>query len=175
MDRGFTELHPDYMKLDFLRISPEIQHKLIEGLEKLLNLEGKLEFDFPKVGKPNPYDFITISNSADKNLSKFGGCVCRFYLAELPGCCGILVSYQTHVWKEYRNKGINTFLQEIKEDIARENGFTRLMATTIDSNDAEKHILEKTGWKEVDRFVNRRSGNTVITYVKDVKYNEKGE
>jgi len=33
----------------------------------------------------------------------------------------------------------------------------------------ENHILEKYGWREIDRVLNTRTGNTVITWKKELK------
>ena len=54
------------------------------------------------------------------------------------------------------------------EAIARRLGYSLLQATVVSTNEAEIHILEKFGWKRGASFTNRRTGNDVIVYFKDL-------
>lgn len=167
-DRGILEANPEYMKLDYcISIPVEIQDKLILGLEKLVG--KKVRISNIKQGEHprdrDEYNRNRIEFTAEPYVN-FKDAIGSFSLTQLPGCCGILVSHNTYIYPIYQGLGINTFLQEIKEDIAKHNGFSTLMATVIDRNPIEMHILEKSGWAKVDSFKNTKTGNTVITYIK---------
>jgi len=95
--------------------------------------------------------------------------VVQFDLEIMPGCRGILVSTHTYVHERFRNMGINTFLQKVKNRIAKENDFSLLLATTRRDNDPEVHILETSGWKKIHEFGNKKTYNDVIFWVKEVK------
>lgn len=95
--------------------------------------------------------------------------IAGFTLVEQINCCGILVSTKTFVHHEYRGKGIAQEMQGLKEKLAKEYGYTLLLATVnISGNPVQVHILEKFGWKLKDQFVNKRTGNTVGIYTKDL-------
>ncbi len=171
-DRGMLEANPDLMKLEnCIAISTEIQQKLENGVSELIG--EKVYITTPKRNQ-YPWDRETwnrsgIVLSTDPTKESFSTIVAKFSLKELPGCCGVLVSFHTHVTERYRGKGINTFLQSIKEDIAGSNGYTLLMATVnIVDNPAEVHVLEKSGWARVDDFTNSRTGNHIGVFTKKI-------
>lgn len=98
----------------------------------------------------------------------WNGGVVSFHLTMLPGCCGYLVSHESFVYYEFRRKGIATVLQSIKEEIAREEGYTHMMCTTMASNMSQNRILEKHGWTKVHEGVNGRTNNNLYMWVKHV-------
>lgn len=163
-DKGMLEMNLDLIKLDYcIAINTDIQEEIVKKISELI--EEEVYISSPKIGEYPTNDTHTIIVST-KIPRKWDSEVVRFSLQQMPGCCGVLISYHTQVYSSYQGKGINTFLQSIKEKIARENGYTSLLATTIEKNEAERHILEKNGWRAVDSFVNSRTGNRVIYYTK---------
>ena len=95
--------------------------------------------------------------------------VLGFNLALLPGCCAYLVSHHTFVEKESQNRGYAKRLQIVKADIAKAAGFSSMLCTVISDNAAEIHILETHGWQRTREIRNRRTGNIVYSYQKDLK------
>lgn len=95
--------------------------------------------------------------------------VCRFSLSMLPGCCGYAISHAAWVNERNRNKGVAALLQSLKMDIAAIAGFSTIIATTLVSNKAENHILEKHGWRKIHRIKNKRTSNKLIMWSKDIK------
>ena len=92
------------------------------------------------------------------------GSIAQFNLTQFPSCCGLLLSYTTMVRSEWQKKGIGALVMELKEHIARETGYSRLMGTlTLPSMIAEKKLWDRSGWKVVEEWRNRRSGNMVVT------------
>lgn len=170
-DKGLIETFPDVMKLEgLIAIFPELQKEIVDGISALVGepvrITKPIAGEYPTAGMHD----IRIETVADH---KFESTVVNFRLQELPGCCGILVSYNTAVYPKYRGKGVNSFLQGIKEKIAEANGYTVLVATTRADNAAEIHILEKYGWVRSYDFVNNRTRNPVVFYIKNLTEKEK--
>lgn len=100
-----------------------------------------------------------------------GDDVAKFTLAQQANCNGSLASIDTHVYEAYRGRGIAQELQILKECIAKEFGYSSLVATVNLSNEAEVHILEKTGWTKGWEFTNTRYNisNKVAYYFKEIR------
>jgi len=174
-DKGLLEIDPTFCKLEYcITISRELQDKLLGGIKDLVGEEVVFETPLPGNTPQENYSEngidIILKNKVKSKSGKFeyDVHVCRFYLKELPGCCGILVSYNMIVFNQFRNKGIASFLQVIKEDIAKENRFSTLMCTTIKTNELENSLLEKTGWSRINMFNNARTSHDVIIWTKNI-------
>lgn len=170
-DKGMLEMNSDLMKLEYcIAIPPELQDEMVNGISKLIGQQvyiGNMKRgEYPHERSEWNRNRICITTEPTENWKSV---VCSFQLKEMPGCCGILISHHTEVSPKYRNKGINSFLQGIKEKIARENGYTCLLATVTSDNLPQIHILSKYGWKPRDSFKNKRTGNTVITFTKHLE------
>lgn len=109
---------------------------------------------------------ITKAHINPKITVVFGDPVCGFCLKQLPGCCGILLSYGTYVEENYQGRGIAHRLLKFKEEVARYNRFSILMATTNTLNGAENHLLTKFGWFTKESFINSKTGHTVYVWTK---------
>lgn len=96
--------------------------------------------------------------------------IAHFELVQQTNCCGILVSTNTIVYEGYRGQGLAQNMMPLKEALAKEFGFSLLLATVnMTGNPVEVHILEKFGWKLKDSFVNSRTKNTVGIFTKEIK------
>lgn len=91
----------------------------------------------------------------------------KFY--EMPHCCGILVSCNASVHVDFVNKGVGTFLNTFREDVATHLGYPLLLCTDIASNTKQRAILKKNNWEDIYKFVNSRTKNTVYISVKKLK------
>jgi len=98
-----------------------------------------------------------------------GSLACRFVLTMFPGNCGIVVSHNTYVASHLRGLGIATALQPIKETIARSGGFSYIMATIIADNIIQSKILPRFGWKILWEFINQRTTNKCIMWIKPLE------
>jgi len=170
MDKGILETTPEDMKLEYCisintMIQDEIEHEISKLIGEAVYIKSPKRGLFPEENSGGKNTIIVETKIPRKWSSE----VVRFSLKELPGCCGVMVSYNTRVNNAYRGKGINSFLQGIKEKIAKNNGYSILMATTIDINLAEVHILEKFGWKCINKFLNSRTNNTVKIFTKNLE------
>lgn len=92
-----------------------------------------------------------------------------FYLTQLPGCCGVLVSHNAHIVSGQRHKGLGTLLQAMRIDMAWVMGYTILLATDKVYNTYQRRIMAKHGWKDLTNFTNRRTGHVVAVSVLQLK------
>lgn len=93
------------------------------------------------------------------------GQVSNFTLAEMPHCCAIMISCGASINYKYRNKGLGTLLNSFRMDIAKHLGYSLLMCTDIESNEPQRKILQKNGWRDVCSVVNQRTRNKVFVSV----------
>lgn len=73
-------------------------------------------------------------------------------ISSFPGNYEIAVS--THAWvtEDQRGKGLGTFLNKVREAMAKANNYKIMMATVRWDNHAEIKILTKNGWKQTFTF-----------------------
>lgn len=108
----------------------------------------------------NPAEFITKGyNYGD---SRF---IASFTLGQLPGCCAYIISTQAAIGLNYRNKGLGTLLNLFRIEIGKYMGYSALLCTDIDTNEAQRKILNKNGWKDVHKIRNKRTHNLVYLSV----------
>lgn len=91
--------------------------------------------------------------------------IASFQLYPMINCCGICVSTQAFVVDHWRNKGLNTLLNSLRIDIARHLNYSVLLCTDVVDNSPQRRVLKKNGWRDICKFVNRRTGNTVAISV----------
>ena len=96
-----------------------------------------------------------------------------FSMSGFNGCCGMCIAYHMSVCNPFSKKGIGTILEKCRIDIATMAGYSKIMATTIDSMQPEHCILEKLGWKRQPTCVynNVRTKNTVNVWMYDTDAN----
>ena len=88
-----------------------------------------------------------------------------FELHPMINCCGICVSTKAFVAEGFRRKGLGTLLNNLRIEIARLNGYGLLLCTDVESNEAQRKVLAKNGWKDVHDFVNPWTQNKVFISV----------
>jgi GNAT superfamily N-acetyltransferase len=139
-----------------------------------LEIKNKLTSFFKKIVKDEVFIMFFIDEDPRGEvcicfeIKCKGNTIAKFSLDSLQGCNGVLISHDLYVHPDFRGKGIASFFQKIKEEIAKEGNFSKLIATVNSTNCVEIHILEKYGWKRISFFVNKRTGNLVSVYEKDL-------
>ena len=89
--------------------------------------------------------------------------VAHFKLAEMPGCCGVVISTGAFTEEKFRRRGIGTALNKFRMAIAKAVGYSTMMCTAVDDGITEK-ILAKNGWTRIGGFVNGRTDNSISMY-----------
>ena len=92
--------------------------------------------------------------------------IATFCLCQLPGCCGVCVSYHTQVYAPYQHRGFGKLLMKLKEQLAYDNGYAIMLATDKIRNTYQQKIFTASNWDRVAEFKNRRSGNEVGVHVR---------
>lgn len=95
-------------------------------------------------------------------------CIAHFYLVEMPGCCGMVISTNAAVYKGYRKKGIGTVLNRFRMDIAKALGYSCMLCTDVLSNEPQQKILKTNGWKLIHNFTNRKTKNKIGIHIVDL-------
>ena len=116
----------------------------------------------------NQIDGIFISEERDTPgkllVRSLEGPIATFSLQEMPGCCGVLVSYWSEIIPDYRKKGIGTELLTIRMATARAMKYGLLFATVDQSNKVETKLLLDAGWNKLREFRNPRTNNIIEVY-----------
>lgn len=95
----------------------------------------------------------------------FSNQVAHFEICQLPGCCGVAVSYEATVIPFYRKKGVGTLLNQFRIEWARGANYGLLICTDIDiKGGAQEKIMKKNEWGELIDFVNPKTKNRVKMY-----------
>lgn len=93
--------------------------------------------------------------------------IAQFYIYDIANNSSAALSTSTFVYAGFREKGIATFMMKLKIFLCKKFNIKMLLATVNNENNAEKHILEKFGWKEVSIY-----GADYSLYVLEVEKNE---
>src|SRR5574341_295163 len=147
--------------MDKLNILIEKFHKQISnilGTDEWCLINKKFDTIFSEKLTGGEYELIVWENESDKLASKFE-------LIPMINCCGILVSTKAYVDNEYRDRGLGTLLNQVRIDIARYLGYGILLCTNDISNEPQQKILTKNGWKQIFKFVNPRTKNTIGIHI----------
>jgi len=94
--------------------------------------------------------------------------VAHFRLSEMPGCCGMLISYNSHIYYDYRRNSLGALLHRYRIQLARRLGYTAIISTDVENNPAQSKILKRHGWKKIWIFTNMRTGHGVLMHCKNV-------
>lgn len=84
-----------------------------------------------------------------------------FSFTEMPGCCGIVVSHATYLTEQTRHSGLSDSFRGLKEALAKELGYSLMLATTIMTLPASVGNMIKSKYKIDNVFVNKRTGNNI--------------
>ena len=146
-------------------------NKYIKQLEDLLNISIEIQISLKgKFEKIESYNLVYVKNSEGSifKIISNNTIISQFKLIQMIGCCGICVSTGVYVHNEYRNKGVNTILNNFRIDIAKELGYGLLLCTDVSNNTAEVKTLDKNGWKHVYNFKNPRTSNKINISIKEL-------
>lgn len=148
---------------------PELNELWNEGgwRERFEQAVGKkLEMEEPEDGY-DPYYLREVDGS------KYSHVASHFYVAQLPGCCGVLVVHNL----QSVHRGAGRLMLEFIEEAARLNGYSQLLGTTNDEMPRMDETLRKSGWQEMadGHFTNLRTDNPVKFWTKFIRTDEGDE
>ncbi len=94
--------------------------------------------------------------------------ISRFILRGMPGCHGVCINHAVEVFDPYKNRGIGTILNDMRNEIARDLGYGVMVCTVVSTNIPQIRIMEKNFWQRMFEFNNLRTNNMVCFFKKDL-------
>jgi hypothetical protein len=97
----------------------------------------------------------------------------QFNLSVLPHCCGICVfsnlQVQSHILNNnsIRGKGIGRYATMFAEDLSKTMGYSIMISADKSSNYTTR-IAKKRGFNPLINFTNKRNGNALTFYSKEL-------
>jgi hypothetical protein len=104
--------------------------------------------------------YFNIINTDDNSL------VSKFILQQLQGCNGIVISRKVLILDNYKGKGYGSIFCKLREDIARNFGYSSMMCTVVSGNEKQEKIMLKNAWNNIGNFYNKKTTNVVNIYFK---------
>ncbi len=94
--------------------------------------------------------------------------VAVFRFEPLPGCCGVVVSTASYINTEWRGSWVGPEFHKLKEELAKNFGYSLLLATTQLSNIPEVVSSSKARWRIVKTFLNKRTSRELGVMMKNL-------
>lgn len=91
-----------------------------------------------------------------------------FALAPMPGCCGIVVSCYTFLKEENRGQGLSDPFRKLKHKLAKDLGYTMMIATTQMKNIPAVGNMLKSKYNIFKVFRNKRTDNEIGIGIKEL-------
>ena len=110
---------------------------------------------FPEKGLDKRAYFKFQRVGSDGTVYDYG----NFVFAPVEGCCGIVVSAYTFLNKSVRGTGYSDKFRDMKESLARQLGYSMMIATTQMKNIPAVSNMIKSKYNIVDTFTNKRTNN----------------
>lgn len=92
--------------------------------------------------------------------------IAQFSLVNMAGCCGIVISTGSFVTVPYRNKGIGTILNAMRQQIAFQWHYGLIVCTDKENNKGQQKVLDKNSWIKNLSFKNPRTNNHILVHSK---------
>ncbi len=93
---------------------------------------------------------------------------CKVRLTQLPGCCGACVITKLEVHPEARGNGIGRAFVRVLEAFIKALDYSLIMCTVEKFNCPAKKLVEGLGFTKSDKFINARTTNTIVVYMKNI-------
>lgn len=91
-----------------------------------------------------------------------------FSFSTLEGCCGVVVSSNSRLEKNYRQSSVSDTFRKIKELLADHLGYSLMLATVQTDNIPAMGNMFKSKYKVHETFKNKRTGNVIAIATKKV-------
>lgn len=92
----------------------------------------------------------------------------EYQLDSMPGCSRICISHGLQIWPQYRGKGYATIAHQNRLKQAIELGYDVILATIVEGNKPQEHLLQKFGWKQITFFDNLKTQHRVYLWEKNL-------
>lgn len=92
--------------------------------------------------------------------------IARFACLPMSGCHAIVLFHSSAVHDFLRGYGIGKLLHKLRVEACIASGFSYAQCTTCASNETQNKILRNNGWEEIKEFMNIKTDNDVIIWLK---------
>lgn len=116
------------------------------------------------------FEFGYRKTDSDDDATAF--IICTMKITPMVGCKGVAIFHDKRVHESHRNKGVGTFTNNFACWLSWELGYSVAMCSVIEGNMAQRVVLAKNGWNDVVEFLNKRTGNEIVLYTKDLSNSE---
>lgn len=133
------------------------KYDLINGVWLEARTEQEISYlveDSKGLRKTTNFSLWRVTNNSEFNIG-------RFSLSPMPGCCGIVVSHDTELTENNRHSGLSEPFRKLKHKLAKDLGYTVMIATTQTKNIPAFANMLKSGYKILDVFRNKRTSNDI--------------
>jgi GNAT superfamily N-acetyltransferase len=89
-----------------------------------------------------------------------------FTLEQMKGCNGIVISRSVEITPDFRGKGYGSAFCTMRENIAKDFGYSLIVCTIVVGNIPQEKIMAKNGWQKMVQFMNQKTSNNVSLYYK---------
>jgi L-amino acid N-acyltransferase YncA len=89
-------------------------------------------------------------------------------ISDMPGCPQVAVSHYVFMKDGKKGEGWGQKAHRDRLSVMRGLGYDHAICTVVNGNAAERHILEKQGWKKVDEFKSSKTTNLVEIWTKSL-------
>lgn len=114
--------------------------------------------------------YVAIKGSiGESSRYPFKSILAEFHLMQLPGCCGVVVSTGSWIIPELRGKGFGSYLNTLRQDLARDLDYGYILCTDISTNLPQRALLKRQGWSDLTLFRNPKTGNEVYISGKQLR------
>ena len=114
-----------------------------------------------KIVGSSAYHIFLMEGIIRRNLATFS-------LDDLPGCCGVCVSYHASTEQEFRKCGIGRIINRFRLALAKALGYGQIVCTVISTHHEQIQILKENGWNETFGFTNPKTKNSILFFRKDL-------
>jgi hypothetical protein len=94
--------------------------------------------------------------------------VTTFVLESMSGCNGIAISKKVYMYPRYRGFGYGSIFCNLREELSRYFGFASIMCTVVSGNEPQEKIMAKNGWNLINEFYNKKTGNAIKIFSKNL-------
>ena len=145
---SFGQGHIDYSKEIIL---PELKEEM-----------DKKEYSY-QIKRPNGNTFELTIKKGSKHIVNT-----LFNLTCLDGCCKYAIMYGTGILRENDSDDWIKYSVLFAEALSRAEGYTVMLYSVADYQEELSSFLEKNGWTKIEEGKNKRSGNWVSLYKKEI-------
>lgn len=145
----------------YINPSHQVEKRNIYGEAYTMNEPYTFEQSVEEINKKFKTKLTYVDVGADVSRVSIDGSI-RFSVKTLDGMCGVMKVYEKVMYEAPRKEWVSAM-----DALAKWGNYTKIMVT---DRLATANAFEKLGFRNVEEFQNRRTGNTVAILLRDVPY-----